>query len=151
MILCDDIYNNLKEKGYKLTKQRQIIIAALIKHKKKHLTADELYHYVKTTNPEIGLATVYRNVKMLSDLKIIETLNLNDGFVRYELSPAPKKHRHHHLICTRCHKVIEVEEDLMDSIEKIFETNYGFRVSDHETKFYGLCPDCIKNKIDKDD
>ncbi len=142
MITNENIYKSIKDKGYKLTKQRQTIIETLLKHRKEHLTADELYHHVKDIHPEIGLATVYRNVKMLCDLGIIETLNLNDGFVRYELAPTTKKHRHHHLICTNCHRVIEVEEDLMDSIEQLFAKKYNFKVSDHETKFYGLCDQC---------
>ncbi|MDD3027889.1 MAG: Fur family transcriptional regulator [Erysipelotrichaceae bacterium] len=144
MIPNDTIYKNLKAKGYKLTSQRKIIIEALIEHSKEHLTAEQLHQVVRQSNPDIGLATVYRNVKMLCDLGIIETLNLNDGFVRYEIAPVQKKHRHHHLICTNCHQVIEVEEDLMDSIEQIFAQSYGFKVSDHETKFYGLCARCQK-------
>jgi Fur family ferric uptake transcriptional regulator len=106
------------------------------------MTAEELYQYIIVDNPGVGLATVYRNVLLLSELKIIEKLTLDDGFTRYELALNEENHRHHHLICNNCGKVIEVREDLMESIEKIFNENYGFLVSDHQTKFFGLCKDC---------
>ena len=142
----DSFYEALKEKGYKLTSQRRIIFEAMLAHKEKHVTTDELYLFIKKGHPEIGLATVYRNVQMLSDMNIVEKLNLDDGFTRYKLTFDNEKHRHHHLICNNCNKVIEVREDLMDSIEKIFNENYGFLVSDHHTKFFGLCQNCRKPK-----
>ena len=139
-------YANLKEKGYKLTSQRKIIFDAILAHNEKHVTADEIYQFIKKEHPEIGIATVYRNVQLLSDMNIVEKLNLDDGFTRYKLVLDDEKHRHHHLICNSCNTIIEVREDLMDSIEKLFDENYGFLVSDHQTKFFGLCQNCRKAK-----
>ncbi len=138
----DNFYDNLKEKGYKFTSQRKIVLDALLEQKDNHVTIEELYTYIKNTNPKIGLTTVYRTVQLLCDMKLLEKVNLDDGLVRYELLLDDDNHRHHHLICNRCNQVVEVKEDLMDSIEKIFEENYGFIVSDHKTKFYGLCNKC---------
>lgn len=138
----DSFYEDLKDKGYKLTNQRKIIFEAILANQKEHITAEELYQYIIKDHPGIGLATIYRNIQLLSELNIIEKLNLDDGFTRYELALDEENHRHHHLICNNCNKVIEVKEDLMDSIEKIFDENYGFLVSDHQTKFFGLCREC---------
>ncbi|MDY0235453.1 MAG: Fur family transcriptional regulator [Gudongella sp.] len=138
----DRFYKILKENNYKLTDQRRVVFEAFLKHQNEHMTSEELYQYIIVDNPGVGLATVYRNVQLLSELKIIEKLTLNDGFTRYELALNEENHRHHHLICNNCGKVIEVREDLMGSIEKIFDENYGFLVSDHQTKFFGLCKEC---------
>jgi Fur family ferric uptake transcriptional regulator len=142
MMSLDRFYEILKENNYKLTDQRRIVFEAFLEHQNEHMTAEELYQYIIVDNPGVGLATVYRNVLLLSELKIIEKLTLDDGFTRYELALNEENHRHHHLICNNCGKVIEVREDLMESIEKIFNENYGFLVSDHQTKFFGLCKDC---------
>lgn len=138
----EKFYDNLKDKGYKLTKQRKIVFDAILEQKEKHVTIEELYNSIKVNDPNIGLTTVYRTVQIFCDMDILEKVSLDDGMVRYELISDEDNHRHHHLICNGCGKVVEVKEDLMDSIEKIFEENYGFRVSNHQTKFYGLCREC---------
>lgn len=138
----EKFYENLKEKGYKLTNQRKIVFDAILEQHTKHVTIEELYNYIKINNPKIGLTTVYRTVQLFCDMEILEKVNLDDGVVRYELMLDEENHRHHHLICNKCNKIVEVKEDLMDSIEKIFEENYGFTVSNHQTKFYGLCKNC---------
>lgn len=139
----------LKEQGYKITEQRKVIFETILAHSDKHVTAEELYHYIIKKHPGVGLATVYRNVQLLSELKVIQKLNLEDGLTRYELALDEESHGHHHLICNNCKKMIEVKEDLMDSIEKLLDENYGFLVSDHQTKFYGLCKECreLKEKM----
>lgn len=142
-----DFYNILKEHGYKLTSQRKVVLNALIRHQDKHLTVEEIYQLVKDEHPEIGLATVYRNIQLLNDMKIVEKLNLDDGFIRYELAKENEVHRHHHLICEQCGKVIEVKEDLMGSIEKSFLETYNFLVHDHQAKFFGVCGDCQKKNL----
>ena len=139
------ICTQLKEHGYKITSQRKVVLDAMLAHQDKHLTVEELYQIVKTEHPEIGLATVYRNIQLLNELKIVEKLNLDDGYIRYELANEDEVHRHRHLICDQCGKVIEVTEDLMGSIEKSFLESYGFLVHDHQAKFFGICKDCQKN------
>lgn len=141
---CEEFYGKLKANGYKLTSQRKVVLNAMLDHADEHLTVEEIYQYVKDTNPEIGLATVYRNIQLLSDMKIVEKLNLDDGFTRYELATEGDCHRHHHLICESCGKVTEVKEDLMDSLEQSFLESYGFLVKDHQAKFFGLCEECRK-------
>ncbi len=63
------ICTQLKEHGYKITSQRKVVLDAMLAHQDKHLTVEELYQIVKTEHPEIGLATVYRNIQLLNELK----------------------------------------------------------------------------------
>ena len=76
----------LKKKGMKTTTQRIAILKVLLERKGEHLTAEEIYELVKTDWPDIGLATVYRNIQLLSELELIDRLNLDDGYNRYEVS-----------------------------------------------------------------
>lgn len=143
MIKFIDLYEKtLKENGYKLTNQRRVVLEALYKRDGDHLTAEEVHQIVKEVNPEIGLATVYRTLQLLSELGLIDKLNLDDGIVRYEIGDMDTKHRHHHLICEECGTIQGVEDDMLDALEEEFYTKYGFRVTDHIAKFYGVCKNC---------
>lgn len=147
MIRDDGFKKMLKEKGFKVTGQRESILDVLQANSNLHLTAEEIYTLVKKKCPEIGLATVYRTIQLLLELKLIETLNLNDGFIRYEIDKWDEtRHHHHHLICEKCGKLIEVEDDLLDQIEQTCNEKYHFHVTNHVVKFYGICEECMKKQ-----
>lgn len=136
----------LKRAGSKVTPQRLAVLDILLKNEGKHMTIEEIYDAVKEVKPEMGVATVYRTILLFDELGIVKKLDLNDGIYRYELSDEDGSHGHHHLICSSCGKVDEVRDDLLDSVEKIIETEYKFRIKDHSLKFYGLCDDCLKKE-----
>lgn len=136
----------LKQKGLKVTNQRVRVLEVLSNSPDKHLTAEEIYELIKVDYPEIGLATVYRTIQLLLELNLIDHINLDDGFVRYEIGNMdenPTKHHHHHLICLTCGKVFSFEDDLLDELEKRIMDNVSFKVLDHEVKLYGKCKDCL--------
>ena len=139
---------SLKQKGYKLTPQRRSILDIIIEKEGMHLTVEEIYDEVKKVCPEIGLATVYRTVLLFEELNVIYKLDLNDGCSRYELVHEDEEHRHHHLICNKCKKVIEVQDDLLEELEERIRNTYGFDILDHSVKFFGICSEC-KNKEEK--
>jgi len=133
---------DLKKKGYKLTPQRRAIVDTIVVNEGKHLTAEEIYDEVKKDCTEIGLATVYRTILLLEEIGVVSRLHLNDGCSRYELVHSDEVHRHHHLICNVCNKVIEVKDDLLEEIEVKIEKEYEFKIVDHVLKFYGICREC---------
>lgn len=136
----------LKERGLKTTSQRMAILKVLLDQPNSHLTAEEIYDLVKKDWPDIGLATVYRNIQLLSEMNLIDKLNLDDGYVRYEIGDQNQEshhHRHHHMICLSCGKVFAFQEDLLDNLEQKIEQTTGFIVSDHEVKLYGRCAQCL--------
>lgn len=136
------IKDKMKEAGYKLTYQRLAIVKVLMDHSDDHLSSESIYDIIKKTNPEIGLATVYRTMSLLSEIGIVSSLNLEDGCTRYELITDNDAHHHHHLICRNCGKVIEVEEDLLEELETKIINEYDFKILDHKLKFYGICSEC---------
>lgn len=149
LIDMDALKENLKKKGYKLTPQRRSIVDTIIKNEGKHLTAEEIYDEVKKECPEIGLATVYRTVLLLEELNVVSRLELNDGCSRYEIVHSNETHRHHHLICNICHKVLEVQDDLLEDLEANIEKDYKFKILDHSVKFYGICDECQDKQHDE--
>lgn len=140
--------NLLREKGLKVTTQRLAVLTALSQKPDSHLTAEEIYELVKLSSPDIGLATVYRTIQMLLELKIIDRIYLDDGYVRYELGHVfedEDSHHHHHLICVKCGRVMSFQGDLLEEFEKRMEEQTGFMIQDHDVKLYGYCTDCLKD------
>ncbi len=135
----------LREKGLNVTTQRLLVLEVLANHKDEHLTAEDIYELVKEDDPEIGMATIYRNVQLLVEMQLVDRINLDDGRERYEIGEyyqGEERHHHHHLICRTCGAVIPFKDDLLDDLEKRIEDETGFHVLDHELKFYGQCAKC---------
>jgi Fur family ferric uptake transcriptional regulator len=132
----------LKNNGYKLTVQRQMILELVAAQKEKHLSAEEIFELVKIEFPQIGLATVYRTIAILEKMKLLQRINLDDGCIRYQLADPNEKHEHHHLICESCGLVVDMQEDLLESLEKKVMQKNGFKVNNHRLKLYGLCEKC---------
>ena len=149
-ITTDKFITILKENGVKVTTQRILVLEALSSCPDGHLTAEEIYDLVRAAYPEIGLATVYRTIQLLLELHLIDRINLDDGFVRYEIGEMKEsrtRHHHHHLICRQCGKVISFQDDLLEELEEKIQRTMHFTVSDHEAKLYGYCEEC-RRKID---
>ncbi|WP_242829379.1 Fur family transcriptional regulator [Butyrivibrio sp. WCD3002] len=146
ILTSEEFKTLLKERGLKVTTQRLAVLDTLGINPDAHLTVEEIYDLVKKSNPEIGLATIYRTVQVLKELQLIDRVNFDDGIERYELVHLSKdgshKHHHHHLICVNCGRVFEFEEDMMENLELKIAKKTGFKVIDHEVKLYGYCKEC---------
>jgi Fur family ferric uptake transcriptional regulator len=132
----------LSEKDHKITPQREAILKIFLKNLDQHLSAEDVYLLVKKDFPEIGLATVYRTLELFRGVGILHELNFGDGKSRYEFVHQEEQHHHHHLICMNCGRVIEVDDDLLETLEERIEEKYHFNIVNHQVKFYGLCGLC---------
>jgi Fur family ferric uptake transcriptional regulator len=137
------VKDRLKDEGYKLTPQRRATLDVILDQQGKHLSTEDIFLMVKKRCPEIGLATVYRTIQLLEQLGIVSKHNFDDGRSRYELVDSAEDHQHHHLICLQCGRVLEVEGDLLEHLEKSIDRKYRFRIVDHKVKFFGYCNICI--------
>ena len=115
----------LHESGFKLTPQREATVLVLLENE-KIIYQQKKFTFGKTKSPEIGLATVYRTLEILTDLKVVDKVSFNDGLARYDLRKEGAKHFHHHLLCLECGTIEEVEEDLLGEVEQIVESRYHF-------------------------
>lgn len=143
-----DLRGRLSERNYKMTPQRKEILQVFIDCGEGiHLSAEEVHELLRKKDFDFGLATVYRNVELLNKLGILNKVDFGDGRTRYEISASdPQLHQHHHLICLKCKKIIEFEDDLLDDLENLIAKKSGFQITNHEVKFFGYCSDC-RNKV----
>lgn len=142
----ENIKKELQSKSYKLTPQREATVRVLLENEQDHLSAEDVFLLVKEKSPEIGLATVYRTLELLAELKIVDKINFGDGVSRFDLRKEGAEHFHHHLVCVECGSVKEIEEDLLGEVEKVVETNWKFKVQDHRLTFHGVCFNCQSSK-----
>lgn len=137
-----NVKQQFNDKGFKMTEQRMAILDIFSKYKGEHFTSEEIYNLVCQSNPGIGLATVYRTLSLLEKMGLLNRIVLEDGFMRYELNNQEEEHLHHHLICTICGSITEVQEDMMEHLEVQVRKKNGFIVKNHSVKFYGYCEKC---------
>lgn len=79
------VKQQLQQSSYKLTPQREATVRVLIENEKDHLSAEDVYLKVKDKAPEIGLATVYRTLELLAEIKVLDKINFGDGVARFDL------------------------------------------------------------------
>lgn len=140
----EKIKQQLQSQGYKLTPQREATVRVLLENEEDHFGAEDVFILVKEKAPEIGLATVYRTLELLSELHIVEKMNFGDDIARYDLRGDTNKHHHHHLICVDCGTMQEIQEDWLGSLEEHLEKKFHFIVVDHRLDFQGICKHCQK-------
>ncbi len=134
-----EISESLRRKGYRLTPQREAVIKILLENPNQHLAADDIYAMVRKSHPEIGMATVYRTLDLLSKEKIINQLNFEEGYCRYELE---SQAHHHHLVCLKCGKITEFNDQLLEKMEEALAAEQEFQIVGSQLKFYGYCAQC---------
>jgi Fur family ferric uptake transcriptional regulator len=129
----------LRGHGYKLTPQRHAILK-VIAGSSDHLTPEAIYQKVHLINPDIGLVTVYRTLDLLSEFNLVCRFHASDGCRSYMMR-RPTEH-HHHLVCSRCGKVVDFTDCSLSDLEQRLSRETRFDINGHLLEFYGLCPDC---------
>jgi Fur family ferric uptake transcriptional regulator len=133
----------LKEKGFKSTRQRDIIASEFLKSG-EHVTAEELYRKISKSRKDIGLTTVYRTLKLLKKSGLAAERVFADNLTRYE--PLSAEDHHDHLICLRCNAITEFENPKIERLQEKIAGEFGFYTVSHKMEIYGYCSAC-KNKI----
>jgi len=141
----------LKGCGYKMTLAREAILDVIVKNN-DHLSAEDIYLKVMSSFPGVGLATIYRTLEILVCRQILYKFDFGDGVARYELAESKdfkgSKGHHHHLVCTKCSKVVDYtdfidkEVKLLNETEEELSKKYNFNITNHFIQFYGLCERC---------
>lgn len=130
----------LQEKGYRLTPQRLMVVDAL--HSvDQHISAEEIYSQVRARYPYANISTIYRTLELLKELGLVTEIALGDGRVRYH--PAEKGH-HHHLVCQKCGRIIDLPELVLLPLEGALSRDYQFKADLKHLGIFGLCAKCQK-------
>jgi Fur family ferric uptake transcriptional regulator len=132
-------FDCIREKGLRSTRQREAIVDAFLSAH-KHITVEELFNLLKKKNPEIGYATVHRNLTLMCECGLAEEIKIGNQKARYEQKYGQK--HHDHLICLECGSFTEVNDENIERLqEKLAEAN-DFLPKRHKLEIYGICRKC---------
>ena len=134
----DDLERRLTASGHKLTPQRVLILAAL-RRRRSTVTAQELFEELRPVNRNLGRATVFRNLDALVDIGLARRFERPGHVYAYTACSAD---HHHHLLCSSCHRAIEIDEALIAPLARDIEMTHGFHVEHGALDFYGICSRC---------
>jgi len=131
--------NRLRRTSPKITGPRRAILEILSKHPHP-LTNREILGAMPRR--QCDLATIYRAMHLLQAVGMVKQFDFGDGVARFELVGQGVAAHHHHLVCTRCAHVVEIEECFSDEVEKRIAAKNRFKAVTHKLEFFGICPDC---------
>ena len=125
----------LSHQGLKFTRQRRVI-AEVVFASEGHLTLNQILDKARLEHASVGYATVYRTMKLLAESGLADEHKFNHGQARYERA---SDDHHDHIICSRCGRIIEFEDEQIEALQEQIAKNLGFKVVDHRHEIYGQC------------
>jgi Fur family transcriptional regulator, ferric uptake regulator len=130
---------SLRSRGRRVTRQRELIWAALTAQPDRHLSAAEVAGRVRADLPRVNVSTVYRTLELLVEEGLVRRTDLGADRIFYE--PA-HDHRHHHVVCRSCGRVAHVHDEVLGDLRERASRASGFALGDEEITLFGLCPAC---------
>jgi Fur family ferric uptake transcriptional regulator len=137
----DSTEGSLKERGVRLTRQRQILLE-LIDRTGAHLDVEQLYRMAKERDPKINRVTVYRTLKMLKAGGLVDELDLMHYGGDQHYYETRLKQEHAHVVCLRCGRVEEFFGEPLQRLRKQIESHFGFQILVARTEVGGYCAHC---------
>jgi Fur family transcriptional regulator, ferric uptake regulator len=132
-----DWRERLRESGYRLTPQRELILGAV--ERLGHATPDEVLAEVRTHSTAVNASTVYRTLEVLEELGLVRHAHLSDRAPTYH---SVTEHEHFHLVCRNCRRVISVDPDVLNSLTDRLAADHGFSLDVGHLTIFGTCAEC---------
>ena len=132
-----DWRERLRERGYRLTPQRELILGAV--ERLGHATPDEVLAEVRTHSTAVNASTVYRTLEVLEELGLVRHAHLSDRAPTYH---STTEHEHFHLVCRNCHRVISVAPDVLTPVTDRLAADHDFTVDVGHLTVFGTCGEC---------
>jgi len=123
-----------------LTVQRREILTAVLA-RDDHPTADQVYDAVKDRIPALSRTTVYRVLETLVSLGLVRRLHHPGASARFD----GKIRRHHHLVCRKCNRIIDIQTQSFDDLNLPTTERHGFEIEDYAVHFIGVCAECRRS------
>jgi Fur family ferric uptake transcriptional regulator len=133
-----DFKRALSRRGYRFTEARKEVLTALVSAG-GHVSADELVELVHHSGSDVGRMTVYRTLDLLTELGLVRPIYQGTGAAHFVLLV---EGHHHHLVCTSCDNIVELDACLLTDIEQRLVDNTGFEIRGHLLEIFGLCRQC---------
>lgn len=140
-ITSETILEAFEEQGLRHTRPRRLIALRLAELAAggQDFATDDLWHALQRADPTLGRATVYRAVDILVERGLLDRVAFSDGSHRYRMC---SERHHHHLTCTHCHRIVEVDACLPSAILAAIAERADFAVEGHTIEIFGRCAAC---------
>ena len=140
--MSTDWREKLREKGYRLTPQRELILDAV--DTLGHATPDEVLAEVRKTSAALNVSTVYRTLEVLEELGLVRHAHLSDRAPTYHSATG---HAHFHIVCRNCHRVTSVDPDVAADFVGRLKDEHGFVPDLGHLTVFGHCTDCGDEEV----
>jgi Fur family ferric uptake transcriptional regulator len=134
----DTAAQGLARRGVRPTRQRVVVFEELAREP-NDVTAIQLYERLRARGQDVSLATVYRTLAILNEQGVVDTLTHHAGELCYRLCG---DEHHHHLVCTECHRVVELDDCDLEGWVQRSAKQHGFSATSHQVEIAGVCADC---------
>ena len=111
----------------------------------RHVTADQIYTFIKEKYPSIGRGTVYRNLGILVEEGKVRKVEVPDGSDRFDFT----LENHYHVECVKCGEIFDVDMDVISELEKKIKDTHGMKYISHDIFFKGICQECQKERNER--
>ena len=132
---------DLRNAGLKVTLPRVKILQILESSEDKHFSAEDVYKALIDADEDVGLATVYRVLTQFEAAGLVMRHHFEGGHSVFELN---SDDHHDHIVCTKCGKVDEFFDEVIEEQQDKIAGKLGFKITDHSLYIYGVCPSCQK-------
>ncbi len=133
--------DQLREAGHRASAPRRAVLE-LIGDQECVLTAREIADELRAGGREVGVATVYRTLELLEEMRLVQRLDTGGGSARYEPAMPDGEHHHHHLVCDSCGRVTPFFDDRLERAIHDLGERLDYRVAGHDVVMRGICPRC---------
>ncbi|MFL5951083.1 MAG: Fur family transcriptional regulator [Gaiellaceae bacterium] len=140
MSWSNDAFETLNQAGYRRGGARRAVVD-LLGRQSCCLTAQEIFDGLRKARRPVGIASVYRALDALVDLRLVKRVDAGDGIARYEPAPTSGEH-HHHVVCRDCGKVEAFADPQLERVIDRVSGGLGYSVDEHEVVLSGACADC---------
>jgi Fur family ferric uptake transcriptional regulator len=131
--------NFIKARGLRQSGQRDRVVETFLSQK-GHLSAEELLSQVRIKDKRVGLTTIYRTLKLLTESGLAVERKFNRQISTFE--PARLGQHHDHLICLGCGRISEFENKGIETLQEDVARKHGFFITHHVLELYGTCREC---------
>jgi Fur family ferric uptake transcriptional regulator len=142
--LLERFRHYLREHRQPVTRQRDLV-AAVVFLSDDHPSVEGIRRALKERGEHVGTATVYRTLEVLVESGLVRAHDFGEGFKRYE--PMPGQAHHEHLICERCGRVVEFQNERLERMIPIIADEHAFQHQRHRIEIYGVCRDCRQREL----
>jgi len=134
--------DKLKEQDYRLTPQR-LAVLKILAESDSHPSAEHIYEQVKVDFPMTSLATIYKTLTLLKEIKEVLEISIGDDHKHYD---GRRPYPHPHLICNVCKKILDTDMVDLSNVSQHLAKKTGYQITNYRIDFFGICPLC-QNKV----